>query len=539
MASAARDAPARDLAWWQRGVFYELWLRSFFDRNDDGSGDLAGLTEKLTYLSWLGVEVVWLSPFYPSPMIESGYDIRDFTAVHPLYGNLEDFDRLIASAHAAGLKVVTDLVPNHTSDLHPWFVGARSGRDHPKRSWYLWADPKPDGSPPNNWVSCFGGSAWTFDRHTGQFYYHSFLPQQPDLNLRNPEVLDALCEVLRFWLRRGVDGFRLDAAWHLIKDDRLRDNPRNPGYRPDLPPDNVVLQEFTRDRPEVHDVIVRFRRVVDEFDDRILAGELYLDVDSMVRYYGTPEAPELHLPLNLSLSVMPWRARDVAGYVGYYLNRLSPGAWPNWALGTHDSRRIATRAGPAQARVAALLLFSLPGTPILYYGEEIGMRDVELPREEIADARELRTPYLGLGRDSARTPMLWAPGPQAGFTRGRPWLRVGTDADALSVEVQARAPRSMLTLHRRLIALRRSTPVLVRGRYRQAALDDSLFAYLLEEDGRHAFVALNFGGETREVALPGGPAPMRLAASTHLDREGEEACGRIELRGNEGVLLLS
>lgn len=526
------------LAWWQRGVIYQIWLRSFYDTDGNGNGDLAGLTAKLDYLRWLGVDIIWLSPIYPSPLAESGYDISDYTAVHPMYGSLEEFDRLLAAAHERGLKLVLDFVPSHTSDAHSWFVEARTSRESPKRDWYLWADPKEDGAPPSNWVGCFGGSAWTYDKETGQFYEHAFLPQQPDLNWRNPEVQLAVLDAMRFWLARGVDGFRMDAIWHIIKDDQLRDNPPNPDYTPDLPPDNALIPEFTRNRPEAHDVIAMMRRVVEEYDDRMLGGELYMSADEMMAYYGTPERPELHVPFNLQLSVLPWEAQALGEYIEEYMAALPEGAWPNWAVSTHDSSRIASRAGPRGARLAALLLLSLPGTPTIYYGDEIGMASVEIPRGEIEDPRELLTPYLGLGRDPSRTPMRWNGEPNADFTTGEPWLPVGDDLAAINVSTQSEDPRSMLTLYRHLIGLRRKMPALRAGGFRMLQRNDKLIVYERPLDDDGLLVALNFSWEPQTIELDGEWANARLILSTDPDREGETVDGGLKLRPEEGVILL-
>jgi alpha-glucosidase len=284
--TAAGGAPA-ELAWWQRGVIYQLWVRSFYDSDGDGEGDLPGVIAKLDYLQWLGVDVIWLSPIFPSPLLEAGYDISDYTGVHRLFGGEEAMGRLLDEAHGRGMRVLLDFVPSHTSDLHPWFVESRSSRTSPKRSWYLWQDGKKGGAPPTNWVSAFGGSAWQYDKATGQYYYHAFLPQQPDLNWRNPEVRDAVLDTMRRWLERGVDGFRMDAIWHIIKDSQLRDNPPNPGYAPELPPDNTQLHDYTRDRPEVLKVVAAMRDTVDEFEGRVLGVEIYLALERMRAYYGT------------------------------------------------------------------------------------------------------------------------------------------------------------------------------------------------------------------------------------------------------------
>ena len=531
-------AQPAQMPWWQRSVIYQLWLRSYYDTNGDGNGDLKGLIAKLDYLRWLGIDAIWLSPIYPSPMIESGYDVTDFKDVNGMFGSLEDLDRLIAEAHRRDLSIILDFVPNHTSDAHPWFQESRASRDNPRRSWYLWYDPRPDGFPPTNWVSCFGGSAWTFDKETGQYYYHAFLAQQPDLNLRNPEVQGAICDAMRFWLARGVDGFRMDAVWHIIKDDQLRDNPVNEHYTPDLPPDNVVHCVYTRDRPEAHDVIAMMRRVVDEYDRRMIGGELYVGLDTMMQYYGSPERPELHMPFNLQLSVIPWDGKTIPDYIESYYAAMPPHAWPNWAIGTHDASRIATRAGMGQARLASMLLLTLRGTPTVYYGDEIGMHDVEIPRDKISDLREILVPYLGLGRDPARTPMQWDGQPNAGFTTGTPWLPLAGDYERVNVNVQTDDPRGILALYRSLFQLRRSSPALIAGSFQTVLRDGPVFVYRRDTDEQHMLVALNFGSEPRTVVLDvPGHAGGSLLLSTHLDREGEQVGTQLELRGDEGVVI--
>ena len=272
--------------WWQAGTIYQIYPRSFQDSNGDGIGDLTGIIGRLPYLKRLGIDAIWLSPIFPSPMADFGYDISDYIGIDPIFGTAVDFDALVEAAHGHGLRIILDLVPNHTSDQHAWFVESRSSRDNPKRDWYIWRDARPDGSAPNNWMSEFGGSAWAWDEATRQYYYHAFLDKQPDLNWRNPEVRAAIYEVMRFWLRRGVDGFRVDVIWHLIKDTEFRDNPANPDFRTGRPPHEAVLTVHSADQPEVQEVVAEMRRVVDEFDDRVLIGEVYLPLERLVAYYG-------------------------------------------------------------------------------------------------------------------------------------------------------------------------------------------------------------------------------------------------------------
>ena len=372
--------------WWQDGAIYQIYPRSFADSDGDGTGDLRGITGRLDHLVRLGVQAVWLSPVYPSPMADFGYDVSDYCNVDPLFGSLDDMDALIAAAHRRGLKVVLDFVPNHTSDQHGWFLESRRDRGNVRHDWYLWRDPGPDGGPPNNWQSHFGGAAWTFVPERGQFYCHSFLPAQPDLNWRHPGVRAAMFEAMRFWLRRGVDGFRVDVIWLLIKDGQFRNNP--PG-----PADSSDADMFNADRPEVHEVIAAMRAVVDEFPERVLIGEIYLPIERLMSYYGTRERTECQLPVHLQLLLLEtWDAPSLAGLIARYEEALPPGAWPNWVLGNHDRSRVASRIGLAQARVAAVLLLTLRGTPTIYMGDELGMVDTPIRPGEVQDPSELRQP---------------------------------------------------------------------------------------------------------------------------------------------------
>ena len=533
----AREA-AGTYHWWQRGTIYQIYPRSFMDSNGDGVGDLTGIISRLDYVRSLGVDAVWISPIYPSPMKDFGYDVSDYTGIHPMFGTLEDFDELVHAAHARELKVVLDFVPNHSSDQHPWFRESRASRTSPKRDWYIWRDPAPDGGPPNNWLSCFGGSAWELDPESGQYYYHAFLREQPDLNWRNPEVLEAMLGVLRFWLERGVDGFRVDVLWHLVKDDEFRDNPANPDWHEGKDPFQQLVPVWTTDRPEVHDVITRMRRLFDEFEDRVLIGEIYLPVERLVQYYGA-DLTGAHLPFNFQLISAQWDARHLARLVREYEAALPEGAWPNWVLGNHDQHRIATRVGPAQARVAAMLLLTLRGTPTLYYGDEIGMRDVEIPPHRVQDPFEKNVPGKGLGRDPERTPMQWSAEEHAGFSTREPWLPLAPDFEQVNVAAQRDDPGSMLSLYSRLIALRRGEPALQVGRFDPLECTGDLLAYVREaRKGESSFlVALNLGAQPQCLPLPEGHPEGTIALGTHLDRANEPVGRELALRPNEGVIV--
>lgn len=530
-ASRAADHP-----WWKRGVFYQVYPRSFMDANGDGVGDLAGIERRLDYLRWLGVDGVWVSPFYPSPMADFGYDVTDHRDVDPLFGTMADFDAMLRRAHALDLRLILDFIPNHTSDRHPWFVDSRTSRDAPHHDWYLWCDGR-DGAPPNNWQSTFGGPAWTWEEATRQFYYHAFLPQQPDLNWRNPAVEREMFGVMRFWLDRGVDGFRVDAVQNVIKDEKLRDNPPNPDYRDGDDPFTRLLRTYSGDRPEVYALIERMRALVDGYGgERVLLGEVYNSVEKLMAYYGH-EGRGCNFPYNFQLIRLPWDARAIDEAVREYEALLPPGAWPNWVLGNHDRHRVASRVGAAQARVAAMLLLTLRGTPTLYYGDEIGMTNVVIPPEREQDPWGKRVPGKGLGRDPERTPMQWDGGPGAGFTTGEPWLPISPDAPRVNVEAQRDDPNALLTLYRRLISLRREEPALAVGAWEPVEAEGEVLAYLRHEGEDRFLVVLNLGAcptslDARE-ASDGGTVVL----GTRRGREGETVRGRVDLAGDEGVVV--
>ena len=513
------------VAWWQAGVVYQVYPRSFKDSTGDGVGDLQGIRSRLDHLVELGVDAVWISPVYPSPMADFGYDITDHRDIDPLFGTLEDFGDLLEAAHGRGLKVLLDLVPAHTSDQHPWFVASRSSRQDPKRDWYLWRDPSPDGGPPNNWVSEFGGPAWTFDETTGQYYLHFYLRAQPALNWRNPEVRRAMFEVMGFWLDRGVDGFRVDAINHLVPDARLRDNPPDPDATPEMGPARQLIRRYTAHRPEVYEMVREMRTLADTYDgDRVLMGEAYGTLDQVMAYYGDA-ADGFHQPFNLQLIGATWEPRGLAAMVDAYEAALPEGAWPNWVLGNHDRSRIASRVGAAQARVAAMLLLTLRGTPTIYQGDELGMADVPIPPDAVQDPWEKQVPGLGLGRDPVRTPIPWDGRAGAGFSTTEPWLPLGTDV--ASAAAQVADPTSMLTLHRQLLHLRRREPALSIGDYRTVSADDAAYVYERHHQGRHLVVALNLTGDDRPLDLDG-----EVLVTTHLD---DPPLGL--LRANEGRIL--
>lgn len=516
----------QDLSWWQHAVIYEIYPRSFQDSNGDGVGDLAGIQTRLDYIVRLGVDAIWISPIYPSPMADFGYDVADYCGIDPIFGTMTEFNSLLYEVHRHGLKMILDFVPNHTSDQHPWFIESRSSRDNPKRDWYLWRDR------PNNWTSQFGGSAWEFDAVTGQYYCHSFLKQQPDLNWRNPDVKAAMFDALRYWLKKGVDGFRVDVMWLMIKDDQFRDNPPNPGYRMGQPDNSRFVPVYNSDRPEVHELVAEMRAVVDEFPQRVLIGEIYLPVKQLMTYYGR-DLKGANLPFNFQLLQCAWSASALAQVISDYEGALPAGAWPNWVLGNHDQKRIASRIGSKQAHAAALLLLTLPGTLTLYYGEELGMCNVAIPPDEVQDPAEKNEPGLGQGRDPERTPMPWDGSENAGFTTGWPWLPIGDQYEFVNVEAQEQDRSSMLHLYRRLIQLRRNYPALVSGKLQNVKAAKSLLSYQRHEGDVLLAVALNVGHEPLQSDVGVGS----IIACTHLEREGNNTAGMVELQPGEGLVV--
>jgi alpha-glucosidase len=522
--------------WWRSGTIYQVYPRSFQDSNDDGIGDLEGVRRRLDYLQWLGVDAIWLSPFYPSPMRDFGYDVTDHCNVDSMFGSLASFDRLVEDAHARRLKVIVDFIPNHTSIDHPWFRDSRVSRSDPKRDWYIWRDPAPGGGPPNNWLSHFGGGAWTWDARTQQYYYHAYLAEQPDLNWRNPEVRAAMHEAMRFWLRRGVDGFRVDVIWHLMKDAAFRDNPPNPAWTPSDPEIDRLLPIYSADQPEAQDVVAEMRRVVDEFEDRVLIGEIYLPIDRLVAYYGE-NLRGAHLPFNFSLLTARWSARELAAVIEAYEAALPEGAWPNWVASNHDRPRVAARVGAARARLAAMLLLTLRGTPTLYYGDELGVGHVEIAPERIQDPWEKQEPGIGVGRDPSRTPMQWDASEFAGFSTREPWLPLTADHAQRNVATMRGDETSLLVLVKRLLHLRREHVALHGGDWRlMSGADEEVLAYERAADGERRFIALNFSDRASAFSIPQATG-AKVAISTHADREWEPVESMLELRPYEGIVV--
>jgi alpha-glucosidase len=536
----------RDLPWWERGVVYQIYPRSFKDTSGNGVGDLQGVVEKLDYLNdgnpnsdtSLGVDAIWLSPFYPSPMADFGYDVADYTDVNELFGDLETFDLLLSEAHRRGIKIIIDYVPNHSSNQHAWFLESRASRDNPKRDWYIWRDAKPDGSPPNNWGSVFGGPAWTWDEGTDQFYFHQFLKEQPDLNWRNPEVRQAMFDVLRFWLDRGVDGFRMDVVGMIMKDPEMRDNPPDPNADPDLPENDLFkrnLHVYNEDQDEVHQILREFRKILDEYGDRIGIGEIWYELPRWVKYFGE-KGDGLHMPFNFRLLGLAWDSATFRRSVDELDAAVPDFGWPNYVLGNHDRRRLASRLGSEQARVAAMLLLTLRGTPTLYYGDELGLENGIITPEIIQDPQGIN---LGIEntRDQERTPMQWNSESHAGFSTVNPWLPVSPDYEQRNVVVQNDDPNSMLNLYRRMLKYRRNTPALEGGTYQSFDVEhQDCFVYLRAHPEGSRIIALNFTGRPKTLSVPYGDRG-RVALSTYLDRTEEVSLSELSLRPHEGIII--
>lgn len=522
--------------WWQSSVIYQIYPRSFQDSNGDGVGDLNGIKQRLDYLQWLGVEAIWISPIYPSPMADFGYDISDYTGIHPLFGTMDDFDALLQEVHRRSMKLILDLVPNHTSDQHPWFLESRSSKDNPKRDWYIWEDARPDGSEPNNWLSVFGGSGWEWDEETEQFYYHAFLKEQPDLNWRNPEVQKAMFDVMRFWLDKGVDGFRVDVMWHMIKDKQLRDNPPNPDYKPHMATYEQLIPAFSTDQPEVHEVVKQMRKLTDEYKDRVIIGEIYLPIHKLVTYYGT-NGNGAHLPFNFMLLTLPWDARKIASHIDEYEGALPQNGWPNWVLGNHDQPRIGTRVGKEQMRVAAMLLLTLRGTPTLYYGDEIGMTNVHIPKDEIQDPQGLNMPDLDLSRDPSRTPMQWNTTENAGFSTAQPWLRISDNYKQVNVATLQDDPESILSFYRQLLTLRSAEKALSIGDYLPVVVTENVIAYHRVHGTTKLLILLNLSDNTCTYTPEHTPLEGKVILGTNSNATDREIKDTIELQPNEGLII--
>ncbi|MBX7493694.1 DUF3459 domain-containing protein [Qipengyuania sp. 1NDW9] len=489
------------LPWWKGATIYQIYPRSFRDSNGDGIGDLPGITERLPHIAELGIDAIWVSPFFKSPMKDFGYDVSDYAAVDPIFGDLDDFDAMVTRSHELGLKVLIDQVYSHTSDEHEWFAESRSSRDNPKADWYVWADAKPDGSPPSNWQSVFGGPAWTWDARRGQYYLHNFLSSQPQLNLHNREVQDAVLGVMRFWLERGVDGFRIDALNFAMHDPQLRDNPSAPANgKARTRPFDFQIKKYNQSHPDIPEFIERIRSLTDEFDGIFTVAEV--GGDDAVREMRLFTDGETHLNSAYSFNFLYADALTpelVCGSLAEWPDEDGLG-WPSWAFENHDAPRALSRwcephERDAFARLKALLLVSLRGNAIFYYGEELGLTQVDIPFDQLHDPEAIANWPLTLSRDGARTPMPWNDSACAGFGSTTPWLPLGEENRSRPVEAQRKDKNSLLNFTRDAIALRKANPALHHGRVASCDHEGDLLVFSRETDGQRLECRFNLGSK--------------------------------------------
>jgi alpha-glucosidase len=529
---------SKEFLWWRDGVIYQIYPRSFADANDDGIGDLKGLISKLDYLADLGVDGIWLSPINPSPDKDFGYDVSDYKDIDPKFGTLAEFDLLLKEAHKRNLHIIMDLVLNHSSDQHPWFVESRSSKDNPYRDWYIWRDPK-NGGVPNNWQSIFGGKAWEYDEKTGQYYYHMFVKEQPDLNWRKDAVRKELLSVFNFWADRGVDGFRLDVFNEYFKDAQFRDNPVKFGRRPFDAQDHL----YDTNQPEMVGVVNDIRAILDGYPERYAVGETFMSTMKMAADYCGEG--KLHATFDFSMLWNKWDPAAFLKSIQKWENAINQDGWPTYVLNNHDNKRSATRfkapEDDERLKVAAGLLLTLRGTPFLYAGEEIGMRDIKLKRAEIQDPVGKHYWPINVGRDGCRSPMQWNADANAGFTRGKPWLKVHPNYLSRNVESQLKESNSLLNFYRKLLRLRRATPALQRGGFMALTFNPrQVLAYLRQDGSQTVLVALNFGRRKIRLALGDSlrSAQWELLLSNKRTATPEVANGWLPLQGDEVCILV-
>ncbi|TGL44177.1 glycoside hydrolase family 13 protein [Leptospira perdikensis] len=500
------------MVWWKEAVIYQIYPRSFQDSNGDGIGDLEGIIQRLDYLAGskdsLGIDAIWLSPVYPSPMFDFGYDISDYEEIDPVYGDIQTFKRLLKEAHKRGIRIIMDLVVNHTSHLHPWFIESRSSVNSPKRDWYIWKEPN-HGGPPNNWLGAFGGSGWEYDKRTGEYYFHSFLKEQPDLNWRNPDVEDAIFKMMKYWLDMGVDGFRLDVVNLYVKDEFLRNNASY--FMKGPRPYDKQVHAYDRDRPEMHGILRRMRKLLDSYSEkRMFVGEIMQDFPGNVllpaTYCGRDD--ELHLAFNFMFLFSPWKAERFFQIVKDFESALGEDNWPNYTLSNHDFPRHITRYEKgadtkARAELAACMMLTLRGTPFLYYGEEIGMKRQKVAYNKIQDPVGKRYWPFHPGRDPERIPMPWNGSDTTGFTTGKSWLPLYEDANSVNVESQKENPNSLFFTYKKLIQLRKDRKSLRKGKLKVLLSTNKQVLYYRRREGKEeTYVFLNFSSKPISVSYP-------------------------------------
>jgi len=512
-----------DPDWWRGAVIYQIYPRSYQDSNSDGVGDLSGIIHRLPHIASLGVDAIWISPFFRSPMLDFGYDVSNYRDVDPLFGTLGDFDALIQRAHELGLKVMIDLVLSHSSDQHEWFQESRSSRDNPKSNWYVWADAKPDGTPPNNWLSIFGGSAWEWDSERLQYYMHNFLKEQPDLNFHEPEVQDALLDVTRYWLERGVDGFRLDTINFYIHDKQLRDNPvcpiedRNASTAPAVNPYNWQLHLHDKNQPENLEFLKRYRALLNEYPGKTAVGEVGdSQIGMQIQAEYTADGDKVHMCYAFDFLAPEAPNGTMIADVLTRFERVAVDGWACWAFSNHDVVRHASRwnLGASAQRLYAALLMSLRGSVCLYQGEELGLTEAYVSFEELQDPYGIRFWPKFKGRDGCRTPIPWsADGPTGGFTDGKPWLPVAMEHLSKSVSEQDRDDGSTLNFYRQMIGFRKAHPALINGSFELCAARDDMVSFIRQaDDGQRLFCAFNLSNSAAPIDLPAGDWRQDMAA---------------------------
>ncbi|MFZ3070246.1 MAG: alpha-glucosidase [Anaerolineaceae bacterium] len=489
--------------WWQHGIIYQIYPRSFQDTNNDGIGDLPGIIQRLDYLQDLGVDGIWLSPVNPSPDVDFGYDVADYNTIDPKFGTLEDFDQLIQEAHKRDIHIILDLVLNHTSDQHRWFQESRKSKDNSYHDWYLWRDPAPNGGVPNNWLSTFGGPGWKYDAHLNQYYFHMFCPEQPDLNWRNPDVRQAMLDVFKYWLDRGVDGFRLDVFNEYYKHPLLLDNPKKPGFH--LRPFDRFEHIHDNSQPEMFPLLQDIRKLMNSYPERYTVGETFMADPVHARMYIGPDV--LHAGFDYTYAKSDWSPRSFGNAIQYWDTLHGENAWPNYFLNNHDTPRSSTRyvTGESDARLKLLACMHLTvrGTPYLYYGEEIGMRDIKVSRTHIQDPAGKRYWPIYKGRDGCRSPMQWDSSGYSGFSRGKPWLHLHPDYPARNVLAQSQDQGSLLQFYKDLIKIRRNHPALYEGSLQLLPLEqESVLVYKRSSSDEQALVILNFSNQEQIQNLP-------------------------------------
>lgn len=532
------------IGWPINAVVYQIYPRSFQDSNGDGIGDLKGIIDHLDYLNdgtekSLGINTIWLSPIYPSPMADFGYDVSDYRGIDPIFGTLDDFKTLLSECHKRGIKLLMDFIPNHTSSEHEWFKESQESKSSLKRDFYIWKDPKKDGVPPNNWLSCFGGSAWEFDSKSQQYYLHSFHKKQPDLNWRNPLVVKEMLDVLRFWLEMGVDGFRVDVPEWILKDEKFLDEPDNSFYASgsSMDPYQKLSHIYTIAQEGYIDILKKFVHVLEQYGDKFLVTEMWSPSEQLIKVYTQMEKRSF-APFSYFAITHPWKAIIHRASIDSYDDGVTQLYTPTYVLGNHDKPRFASRVRSSQARVAALLLFTLRGIPFIYYGEEIGMEDTNIPIDRVQDPFEKNVPGLGLGRDPQRTPMQWDSAPFSDFSTSEPWLPVNKNYQEINVQVQNSDPCSLLSLYKTLIGIRRHSKALLLGQYSSWDCgSEEVFTYTRHKGSDVVLVVLNYSDTDQKIVLPFRRGSLLLDSHFKLSSGTEMNLHDLLVPANAGYLI--